>query len=92
MSRARQLEIGRQDADDTVRLAVEPDVAADDGPVGAEVGRPQMPYVRITNLSASGFASSSVKPRPRNGWRWSVEKNDGVTARARSCSGLPVRR
>ena len=43
----------------------------------------------MTNLSASGFASSSVKPRPRNGWRCSVEKNDGVTASERSCSGLP---
>ena len=32
----RQLEVRRQDADDAVRLAIEPDVAADDGRVGAE--------------------------------------------------------
>jgi hypothetical protein len=47
----------------------------------------------MTNLSASGVASASVKPRPTIGWRPSVAKNDGVTASARSCSGwLPATR
>ena len=47
-----------------------------------------MPYVRIANLSA-GWASASAKPRPMNGGRPRVVKNDGVTASPRSCSGCP---
>ena len=46
-------------------------------------------YVSTTNLSAPGLASSSTNARPRNGRRPSVEKNDGVTARPRTCSGCP---
>ncbi len=49
----------------------------------------QSGYIRIANRSASGVASLSVNARPTNGGRPTVEKNDAVTAAARTCSGLP---
>ncbi len=43
--------------------------------------------VRITRVSAPGTASAAVNGAPIAGPRRSVEKNDGVTASATTCSG-----
>ena len=47
------------------------------------------PKVRMANRSAPVVASPSANARPIMGARPSVEKNDGVTRSARTCSGDP---
>ena len=58
----------------------------------AELRVPQPVRQDRRTCRASGFASSSVNARPRNGWRCSVVKKDGVTASAAQLLGLPLLR
>ena len=68
-------EVGRQDADDRVRLAVDPQVAAD----GVVAGRRRA----AARARSSGSTcdrpvspSSSVKMRPRSGWTPSIRSSE----------------
>ena len=69
-----QLEVPRQDADDLVRLAVHPDVAADDR-CGRRRNAPATARGRGSpDLSAPGIASASVKARPSD--RLTLERRE----------------